>query len=115
MDQQTKVKAMRQSGLPVSIESYIEFNQRWRTTYDKVLEKYHTTGSDNNVVMPKIQKILARYESLLRRQYKDIEEWDLITSTQEWIALIKQYGPMVVAVDSETQELVYVIADELMA
>jgi hypothetical protein len=110
----TKIKVVRESGLPVSIENYKQFNIKWKVTYDKTIDKYLEKGEDKDKGMLRIQKILERYERLLKRAYPMEERWDMLVGDDKTKAILKEYGPIIIAIERETQELVYVIADSFM-
>ena len=96
---------MRLSGMPVSVKDFTEFNEKWKTTFDKVIEKY---GQD----MQKVHKVLDRYDKLLRASYLNVVDWEEIKSRKEWSAKLDEYGPILIAKEQRTNELLYVIADQ---
>ena len=110
----TKIKVIRESGLPVSIDNYKEFSVKWKATYDMVIDKYLEKGEDTDKGMRRIQKVLDRYERLLKRAYPMEERWGVLGNDDQTKAILKEYGPIIMAVEQETQELVYVIADSFM-
>jgi hypothetical protein len=100
-----KVKTMRLSGMPVNMKDFLEFNEKWKLTFDKVIEKH---GQD----MQKVHKILEKYDKLLRAKYKNVVDWEEIKSRKKWSEKLDEYGPILVAKEQGTGDLLYVIADQ---
>ena len=96
---------MRLSGLPVDLEAYKAFNDAWQNTFDKVSEKY---GHD----MQKVHTILERYDSLLRAKYKNVTDWQEMKTKKQWSDKLDQYGPILVAKEQGTGDILYIIADQ---
>jgi hypothetical protein len=96
---------MRLSGMPVNMKDFLEFNEKWKLTFDKVIEKH---GQD----MQKVHKILEKYDKLLRAKYKNVVDWEEIKSRKKWSEKLDEYGPILVAKEQGTGDLLYVIADQ---
>jgi hypothetical protein len=110
-----KVKVCRASGLPVQIENLNNFQNEMRAAYDKILLR-EGINLDKPLMMEKeqaerMQRLLDRVERILRRKYPNIEYWYNIREPEVWKHLVEKHGPIMIAKDSETGELVYVIYD----
>ncbi|MBV6514163.1 MAG: hypothetical protein FMNOHCHN_03753 [Ignavibacteriaceae bacterium] len=100
-----KLKVMRLSGRPVDIDELEAYKEKWRITYDKVIERC-------KLDMLRVHKLLLRVERIMQKQYKLVQDWDLPTTEDTWSELVNKYGAIMVVKNAETGELVLVINDQ---
>ena len=99
-----KVKVCRQSGYPIENEDSERYKTEFKEGYDKL---YDTYGRD----MEKLQPELEKFEIELGSRYSTIEEWDFISSLDDFKSRIEKYGNIMISTHRDTGELIYVILD----
>lgn len=109
-----KIKVCRASGLPVLQEHHEEYKEAYRTLYDKIMKRLSMTETSipDQAIMARFDKLLARSSRLLLRNFPTVSEWPLLTSKKETKRLIREHGPIAIAIDGETSDLAYVILDD---
>lgn len=110
-----KIKVCRSSGMPVKIESLEAFSDDWKKLYDKVMVRFgldpeHPKQLDE-ATAKRVSSLLDKCEKRLLKKYPNSEHWNLMQTQAEMEAAVKQYGPIMLAMDSETNQLAYVIYD----
>lgn len=102
-----KVKTIRQSGNPVSIEDYLEFRKEFEARYDTLYDQYKT---DKN--MESFNTELTKLDAKLAKKYDTIVEWELPKSGSSWKKLLEKAGaPLQVNVHAETGEVFLTLID----
>lgn len=108
----TKVKLCRASGQPVKIEHLDLFRNDYRTLYDRVVDKFVAKGQHLDMaVAQRMDKLLARLEKKLHKVYPNVEYVDYPQTETEWMSMVQQYGPVMVAINRDDQSLALVIYD----
>jgi hypothetical protein len=107
------VKVCRASGMPVDIKNIDRYKEDYGKIYDKLMLKYKLT--DTTIITPelsqKLDKILLRVQRILSARYPNIGYWKQIQNKLQWRIKVKQHGPIAVARDMESGDIVYVILD----
>lgn len=108
------VKVCRASGLPIQMEHIEAYDKEFKAVYDKVIAKL---GLIENMPLTEEQsvrsnKLLTRVQKSLLRKYPVVGEWPFLATAEAWVEKVKQVGPITCAINSETQQLAYVIMDE---
>lgn len=107
------VKVCRSSGMPVKFEHLDLYKDTYRSCYDRMLEKLELTETSalSQEQAARMERVMARVEKTLLNKYPNVDYWPFVKSRREWKAKVKQHGPIFVAMDSDTQDISYVILD----
>jgi hypothetical protein len=112
-----KVKVMRASGHPLLLEDIEAYKEDFRQLFDKVQDKCTlglNANDDPSVAMLRMQKLLARCESILMKKYNRVGEWDFIATPEKAVELMEEHGNIMLSRRRDSGELLYVILDEDM-
>lgn len=110
-----KIKVMRASGHPIELEKIEEYKQAWRELYDRIQDKCTLGKSANNdkaINMIRMQKLLARCEQSLMKQYNRVGEWEFLSTPEALSEKIDQFGNLMLTKRADSGDLLYVILDE---
>jgi hypothetical protein len=101
-----KVKMFRLSGNPVRPEQAEAFRQEWQSGFDEISERLGRYGEATN-------KALDDLEAFLHQKYNDLTiiDQEMPKTKKDWVALLSDYGNVMVSTHVETGELVLVVAD----
>lgn len=107
------VKVYRASGQPVKVENIEMYHKEAARIYDAVLAKNNVSNTN---VMDQAQseyltKLFTRIDKILLKKYPTTDEWPLMSEPSEMVKAVETYGPVAMAKNQETGELVYVILD----
>lgn len=105
----TKVKVVRRSGRPVTLDQVALFENEFRARFDAIADKYHGKMVESQ---PLVEQELAEVDRELAQKYDTIAEWDLMVTVEKWGEAIRTYGNILVATHRDTGELMYVIEDQ---
>lgn len=102
-----KLRLVRMSGRPVSMDNLEAYTLEWKSRYDEILEKH---GKDMLTVHQEVLKL----ENELQTKWNLIEREELPKSAKGWRKLIDKYEcPLMLAVSmDDTKETVLVIMDQ---
>lgn len=107
------IKVCRASGLPVDIRDIDGYKNHYQKLYDRVMAKYKI--NENDILSPefsqKLEKLFLRIQKGLGKKYPNVRYWNFIASKLQWRMKVKEHGPISVAQDRETKDIVYVILD----
>ena len=122
-----KIKVCRSSGMPVNYENIERFEQDYKQAFDKIVSKIF---KEKKIVEPdsekeaavalsrlnqddhvRMERLLNRVERSLKQKYPNVEYWDLLKSKKAMKEAVQQHGPIMLAIDGETNDLAYVIFD----
>ncbi len=109
-----KLKVYRASGMPVLDGNIEKFTAEYNAFYDKAQAKYlPSTGKLPTAAEAEpLQKLLKKFEKRLKRKYPETDDWDLLKTKKQWVQKIKELQfPIALAVNPETNDLMYVILD----
>lgn len=106
------IKVVRASGNPLKQEHVEEFHKMHAEIYDKVIKKYVKDPSK-----PLEEALSKRLEKLFNYLNKRVflkkfpfeGEWPLLTTEEQWMEKIDQYGN--ISVSKHEGKIVYVILD----
>lgn len=108
------IKICRASGQPVN-QAHLElFQNEYRSLYDRVLDKCVPKKKERLMDAKdadRIDRLLMRLERALYKKYPNVEHIPCPTTNADWEALVRQYGPVALAIDSEIDKLALVIMD----
>lgn len=109
-----KIRVMRQSKLPVTLENLDKYRAEWKERYDALYDEHKENHGMAQKDLPILGEKLEKLEKEMIEKYPIIEEWDWIRSKKKWNKLVSEYGPIALATSSENpKEIVYVIMDQL--
>ena len=101
-----KIKFLRQSGLPVDMSEFDEFEKEWKDRYDKMMKEL----SGN---MPLFSQKLDELETELKGKYTIQKEVEVPRYAKGWKSLIEEFGfGIMLGTDTETGDLVAIIMDQ---
>lgn len=100
------MKVIRQSGMPVQLQNLESYKSEWTLEFDKLQAKHGLNMLD-------LSKDAAVLETELLKKYGTIEIWEPLKTAKAWRSKVLEYGPILVATQQGSKELVYVIADQL--
>ena len=105
-----KLRLVRMSGKPVSMENLAAYTAEFKEKYDLILEKH---GKD----MLSVHQEVLKLDEELSNKWRKIEVESLPKSGKGWHELLEKVGaPIMLAKSSENvEELVLVIMDEPIA
>lgn len=112
-----KVKVIRSSGHPIELEDIAAYKEDWKQLFDKIQDRCtigKTATKDKAYNMFRMQKLLARCESILQERYNRIAEWDFIATPEQAEKLIEKHGNIMLTRRADSGDLLYVILDEDM-
>jgi len=112
-----KVKVMRASGHPIELEDIEAYKEAWKLLFDKVQRKCslgENANGDQAQNMFRMQKLLARCEQILMKQYNRVGEWDFITTPEQAVEIMEKHGNIMLTRRQDSGEPLYVILDEDM-
>lgn len=108
-----QIKVCRASGLPVNLKDQDLYKEHYQRLYDRVMAKYKIGETD--ILSPefsqKLEKLFLRIQRILGKKYPNIRYWNYISSKLQWRMKVKEHGPITIAQDRETKDIVYVILD----
>lgn len=108
-----KIKAFRQSGLPVTLENLAAYDTEWRERYDAKLEEFKKGGARyDSPEGADLRAELDELEDELLNKYPTVDLWDWVTTQRDWKELTREYGPIALASD-EGGKLCYIILDRI--
>lgn len=99
-----KVQVCRHSGYPINEEDGDLYRAEFKAGYDKLYDLY---GKD----MLTLRDELSIFDKEIALKYKTTDEWEFISSEEEFKSKIEKYGSILVSTHKDTGELIYVIMD----
>lgn len=109
-----KLKVYRASGMPVLDGNIEKFTAEYNVFYDKAQKKYlpNTGKLPTEEEVKPLQEVLKKYQKRLERKYPVTDDWELLKTKKQWVDKIKELQfPIALAVNPETNDLMYVILD----
>lgn len=118
-----KLTVYRQSGSPVHPEFQAQYQEEYRTFYDRCELKAEAifaknTGVLNRKLVPRmiiLQRLLNYGERFLMRKYGGNDTVELPKTAKQWTALINKYSetPIMLAKEQKTGKLILLLMDDL--
>lgn len=98
------VKMVRMSGMPVELENRDAYKSEWTRLFD-IAQKVCKLD------MLRMQKKMATIERILNKRFATVAEKPLPVTVDQWRELHDHYGPVMVRLGAQTNEVILVIYD----